>query len=109
MFAGQNTHFLLSILVKHLDHKNVLKQPDMQLQILEVTTSLAQDSKVEPSVAILGAVSDVMRHLRKSIHCSLDDATMGADIINWNRNFKEAVDNCLVQLSHKVGPFSCHS
>ena len=109
MFAGQNTHFLLSVLVKHLDHKNVLKQPDMQLQILEVTTSLAQDSKVEPSVAILGAVSDVMRHLRKSIHCSLDDATMGADIINWNRNFKEAVNNCLVQLSHKVGPLSCHS
>ncbi|XVF56139.1 hypothetical protein PTKIN_Ptkin06aG0092900 [Pterospermum kingtungense] len=101
--SGQNTHFLLSVLVKHLDHKNVLKQPDMQLQILEVTTSLAQDSKVESSVAILGAVSDVMRHLRKSIHCSLDDATMGAEVINWNRNLKEAVDNCLVQLSHKVG------
>ncbi|XWS59128.1 hypothetical protein CRYUN_Cryun08bG0095500 [Craigia yunnanensis] len=101
--SGRNTHFLLSVLVKHLDHKNVLKQPEMQLQIVEVTTSLAQDSKVEPSVAILSAVSDVMRHLRKSIHCSLDDATMGAEIINWNRNFKEAVDNCLVQLSHKVG------
>ncbi|XVF07235.1 hypothetical protein REPUB_Repub06bG0121300 [Reevesia pubescens] len=101
--SGQNTHFLLSVLVKHLDHKNVLKQPDMQLQIVEVTTSLAQQSKVEPSLAILGAVSDVMRHLRKSIHCSLDDATMEAEIINWNTNFKEAVDNCLVQLSQKVG------
>lgn len=107
MFAGQNTHFLLSVLVKHLDHKNILKQPDMQLQIIEVTASLAELSKAEPSVAILGAVSDVMRHLRKSIHCLLDDATMGADIINWNRNFKEAVDNCLVQLAHKVAPFSC--
>ncbi|OMO71295.1 Armadillo-type [Corchorus capsularis] len=101
--SGQNTHFLLSVLVKHLDHKSVLKQLNMQLQIVEVTTSLAQLSKVEPSVAILGAVSDVMRHLRKSIHCSLDDAAMGADIINWNRSFKEAVDKCLVQLSHKVG------
>lgn len=109
MFSGRNTHFLLSVLVKHLDHKNVLKQPGMQLQILEVTTSLAQGSKVEPSVAILGAVSDVMRHFRKSIHCSLDDATMGDEVINWNRSFKEAVDNCLVQLSHKVGPFCCLS
>ncbi|KAL1121403.1 hypothetical protein V6Z11_D01G229900 [Gossypium hirsutum] len=44
-----------------------------------------------------------MRHLRKSIHCSLDDATLGVDTINWNKNFKEAVDNCLVQLSQKVG------
>ncbi|MBA0551287.1 hypothetical protein Golob_022180 [Gossypium lobatum] len=107
--SGQNTHFLLSLLVKHLDHKSVLKQPDVQLQILEVTSSLARYSKVEPSIAILGAVSDVMRHLRKSIHCSLDDATLGVDTINWNKNFKEAVDNCLVQLSEKVGLLSCLS
>ncbi|MBA0635318.1 hypothetical protein Godav_000057 [Gossypium davidsonii] len=104
--SGQNAHYLLSILVKHLDHKNVLKQPDMQLQIVEVTTSLARDSKVEPSVAILGAVSDVMRHLRKSIHCSLNDSNMGTEVINWNKYFKEAVDKCLVQLSHNVGPLS---
>ncbi|KAK9016467.1 hypothetical protein V6N11_078963 [Hibiscus sabdariffa] len=101
--SGQNAHFLLSVLVKHLDHKNVLKQPDVQHQIVEVITSLARDSKVEASVAILSAVSDAMRHLRKSIHCSLDDATMGTEIINWNKNFKEAVDDCLVQLSLKVG------
>ncbi|KAE8098791.1 hypothetical protein FH972_016828 [Carpinus fangiana] len=101
--SGQNTHSLLSILIKHLDHKNVLKQPSVQLDIVRVTTSLVQDAKIEPSVAILGALSDVMRHLRKSIHCSLDDADLGADVIRWNKSFKEAVDDCLVQLSHKVG------
>lgn len=99
----QNTHSLLSTLIKHLDHKNVLKQPAVQLDIVRVTTSLVQDAKVEPSVAILGALSDVMRHLRKSIHCSLDDANLGADVIKWNKSFREAVDDCLVQLSHKVG------
>ncbi|XP_030495163.2 protein SEMI-ROLLED LEAF 2 isoform X1 [Cannabis sativa] len=102
-FSGQNTHVLLSILIKHLDHKNVLKHPNMQLDIVEVTTSLAHQAKVEPSVEIIGAVSDVMRHLRKSIHCSLDDANLGEDVIKWNKSFKEAVDKCLVQLSHKVG------
>lgn len=93
---------MLSILVKHLDHKNVLKQPKIQLDIVQVTSSLAQDAKVNPSVAMIGALSDVMRHVRKSIHCSLDDANLGADIINWNRSFREVVDDCLVQLSHKV-------
>lgn len=93
---------MLSILVKHLDHKNVLKQPKIQLDIVQVTSSLAQDAKVNPSVAMIGALSDVMRHMRKSIHCSLDDANLGADIINWNRSFREVVDDCLVQLSHKV-------
>lgn len=102
MFSGQNTHVLLSILVKHLDHKTVLKQPNMQLDIVEVTTSLAQQAKVEPSVAIIGAVSDIMRHLRKSVHCSLDDANLGEEVIKWNKSFREAVDKCLVQLSYKV-------
>ncbi|KAI3409223.1 uncharacterized protein J3R85_019581 [Psidium guajava] len=101
--SGQSTHFLLSILIKHLDHRNVLKEPSMQIDIVEVTTFLAQHAKVEPSVAIIGAVSDVMRHLRKSIHCSLDDANLGADVIKWNRKFQEVVDECLVQLSLKVG------
>ncbi|XP_024019088.1 uncharacterized protein LOC21388445 isoform X2 [Morus notabilis] len=101
--SGQNTHVLLSILVKHLDHKNVLKQPNMQLDIVQVTTFLAQQAKVEPSVAIIGAVSDIMRHLRKSIHCSLDDENLGEDVIKWNKSFGEVVDKCLVQLSYKVG------
>ncbi|EXB52895.1 hypothetical protein L484_004959 [Morus notabilis] len=102
--SGQNTHVLLSILVKHLDHKNVLKQPNMQLDIVQVTTFLAQQAKVEPSVAIIGAVSDIMRHLRKSIHCSLDDENLGEDVIKWNKSFGEVVDKCLVQLSYKAFP-----
>ena len=93
---------LLSILIKHLDHKNVLKHPNMQLDIVDVATSLAQHAKIESSLAIIGAVSDVTRHLRKSIHCSLDDANLGADVIEWNKSFREAVDECLVQLTNKV-------
>ncbi|KAA8520232.1 hypothetical protein F0562_014488 [Nyssa sinensis] len=101
--SGQNTHFLLSILIKHLDHKNVLKNPNMQVEIIGIATLLAQATKVQPSVTIVGAYSDMMRHLRKSIHCSLDDSNLGEEIINWNRKFRAAVDECLVQISHKVG------
>lgn len=101
--TGQKTHFVLSILIKHLDHKNVLKKPNMQLDIVNVATSLARQTKVQPSVAIIGALSDMMRHLRKSIHCSLDDAELGTEVIEWNRKFREAVDECLVQIAFKVG------
>ncbi|KAL1555311.1 protein SEMI-ROLLED LEAF 2-like [Salvia divinorum] len=101
--SGQNTHFLLSILVKHLDHKNVLKQPEIQLDIVQVATVLARMSKVESSVAIVSAVSDIMRHLRKSIHNRLDDANLGEDLVKWNKKFHEAVDECLIELSSKVG------
>ncbi|KAL2464669.1 Uncharacterized protein Fot_52625 [Forsythia ovata] len=100
---GHNTHSLLSILVKHLDHKNVLKQPEMQLDVVMVATSLVRIAKIQSSVAILTAISDVMRHLRKSIQYSLDDANLGAESIKQNRKFYEALDHCLTELSYKVG------
>nr|POF18847.1 protein efr3 like b [Quercus suber] len=101
--SGQNIHFLLSILIKHLDHKNVLENPSIQLDIVDVATSLAQQTKVQHSVAIIVALSDMMRHLRKSIHCSLDDSNLGAELIQRNQKYRAAVDECLVQLSHLVG------
>ncbi|KAH9678986.1 hypothetical protein KPL71_025927 [Citrus sinensis] len=103
---------VLESLFRYFDNANLwsldtglafLVLKDMQLEIVDVTTSLIEHTKVEPSVAIIGAVTDVMRHLRKSIHCSLDDANLGADVIKFNRNFRESVDKCLVQLSYKVG------
>lgn len=104
--SGQNTHVLLSILIKHLDHKSVPKDPDTQIEILNITTSLGEHAKIEASVAIIGAVSDIMRLLRKCIHCLLDDQRSGPDAMKWNRNFQEAVEKCLVQLSSKVMLFS---
>ncbi|KAI9126876.1 hypothetical protein K1719_002472 [Acacia pycnantha] len=43
-----------------------------------------------------------MRHLRKSIHCSIDDSNVGADVIQWNQKYRQEVDECLAQLSLKV-------
>lgn len=74
----------------------------MQVDIVIVATSLAQTTKIQPSVTIVGAFSDMMRHLRKSIHCSLDDSNLGEEVIQWNRRFQEAVHECLVQMSQKV-------
>ncbi|WOH06488.1 hypothetical protein DCAR_0625916 [Daucus carota subsp. sativus] len=101
--SGHNTHVLLSTLIKHLDNKNVQKQPDMQLDIVKVTNSLTLGTKVQPSVALLGAIGDIIRHLRRSIQLSADDANIDVNALKWNRSFGEAVDKCLVELSLKVG------
>ncbi|CAA7404159.1 unnamed protein product [Spirodela intermedia] len=100
---GQNAHLLLSILIKHLDHKAVLKHPEMQLNIVEVGTRLTEKLKTEPSIATMGAISDLMRHLRKSMRCVAADMNMGDEMVQWNNKFHAAVDDCLVQLCHKVG------
>lgn len=74
----------------------------MQLDIVGVTTCLAQQTRARQSVAIIGALSDMMRHLRKSIHCSLDDSNLGAEVRQWNQKYRKEVDECLVQLTTKV-------
>lgn len=74
----------------------------MQIDIVQVAISMVRVTKAQPSVKIVGAFSDMMRHLRKSIHCSLDDSQLGDEIIQWNRKFHAVIDECLVQLSYKV-------
>lgn len=101
--SGQNTHLLVSILIKHLDHKAVLKHPDMQLNIIEVTTSLAEHSKAQTSVGIIGAISDLVRHLRRTMQCTLGPEGLEDAIIKQNDRFRTAIDECLVQLSKKIG------
>jgi len=90
------------MLIKHVDHKSVLKQPSMQLNILEVTSSLAENAKVEHSAAIVSAISDIMRHLRKCMHSSLHEANLGTEVANCNRMVSVAIDKCLIQLTKKV-------
>ncbi|XP_062221798.1 protein SEMI-ROLLED LEAF 2-like isoform X3 [Phragmites australis] len=101
--SGQNAHILLSMLVKHLEHKNVLKQPDMILDIIEVTTRLAEHSKAQSSTALMAAISDMIRHLGKSMQSLVNDAGSGDNMVKWNDRYGKAVDECLVQLSRKVG------
>jgi len=100
--SGQNAHILLSMLVKHLEHKNVSTLPDMILDIIEVTSRLAEHSKAQSSTAIMSAISDVVRHLGKSMQ-SLDGNAGPADDKKWNDRYQKAIDECLIQLSRKVG------
>ncbi|CAL4886978.1 unnamed protein product [Urochloa decumbens] len=100
---GQNAHILLSMLVKHLEHKNVLKQPDMILDIIEVTARLAEHSKAQSSTALMAAISDMVRHMGKNMQSMASGANPGDNMVKWSNGHGKAVDECLVQLSRKVG------
>jgi len=97
--TGQSTQFLLSLLVKHLDHKAVRKQPEMQLDIVKVTSNIAEQSKAPTSTAIIGAMTDLVKHLRKNMHSTLGNEDLGDGLTN---KLRTAVDECLFQLSKKV-------
>ncbi|XP_077226830.1 ARM repeat superfamily protein [Tasmannia lanceolata] len=101
--SGENTHLLLSILVKHLDHKNVINHASMQIDIVNIAAHLAQNSRLKASVAIIAAISDLIRHLRKCMQFSIETSNMENDTHKWNSALHCALEKCLVQLSEKVG------
>jgi hypothetical protein len=90
------------MLVKHLEHKNVLKQTDKILDIIEVTTRLAEHSKAQSSTALMAAISDMVRHLSKNMQLLVSDVGPGDGMV-MNDRYGKATDECLVQLSRKVG------
>ncbi|KAI3932854.1 hypothetical protein MKX01_031836 [Papaver californicum] len=101
--SGQNTNLLVSILVKHLDHKNVTKKPRMQVNIVNVTTQLAQNAKLRPSIATVGAISDLVKHLRKCMQCSAEAAIQGDNTDRSNISLQSALEECLTVFTNKVG------
>ncbi|PSS35864.1 hypothetical protein CEY00_Acc00282 [Actinidia chinensis var. chinensis] len=101
--SGLNSHLLLSILVKHLDHKNIVKQPVKQINIVNVTAQLAQNAKQEASIAIVGAITDLMKHLRKCMQYSAEASSPSDSLDKWNTDLQSALEKCILQLSKKVG------
>lgn len=93
-------HLMLSLLIKHIEHKAMLKQPDMQLSLVEVATILAEQSSAMASAATIGAISDLVRHLKRTFHITLGSKDM--ELVKWNEKFRNVIDECLVQLSKKV-------
>ncbi|OIW03746.1 hypothetical protein TanjilG_30022 [Lupinus angustifolius] len=101
--SGDNSHLFLSILVKHLDNKNVMKQPVLQIHIINTATQLAQNVKQQASVAIVGAISDLIKHLRKCLQNSAESSSLGNDVYKINTELQSALEMCISQLSNKVG------
>lgn len=93
-------HLMLSLLIKHIEHKAMLKQPDMQLSLVEVATILAEQSSAMASAATIGAISDLVRHLKRTFHITLGSKDL--ELVKWNEKFRNVIDDCLVQLSKKV-------
>ncbi|XP_035814663.1 protein SEMI-ROLLED LEAF 2 isoform X5 [Zea mays] len=99
--SGTNINLMISVLVKHLEHKAILKQPEMQLSIVEVITALAEQSRAQASAATIVAISDLVRHMKKTLHLALGSNDL--EVVKWNDKLRMAFDECIVQLSKKVG------
>ncbi|KAH9319043.1 hypothetical protein KI387_020812, partial [Taxus chinensis] len=101
MESTGNDHLLLAALIRHLDNKNVVHQPQMKTDIVEVASILARESRSKQSLAEVGAISDLCRHLHKSLQATLE--AIGPLEANWNISLQNAIEECLMELTKRVG------
>lgn len=101
--SGENSHLLLCNLVKHLDHKSVAKQPLAQTNIVDIATKLARNGKLQASVAIIGTINDLIKHLRKCLQNSVELSSAGDSMAKTNADLQCSLENCISWLSKKVG------
>ncbi|KAA3454672.1 protein EFR3-like protein B isoform X2 [Gossypium australe] len=102
MEETEKSQVLLAILVKHMEHKNIAKQPHIQVNIVNVITLLAENAKSLPSVATIGTITDLMKHLRRCLQNSAELSSSGGDN-KYNTDLQLGLEKCISQLSNKVG------
>ncbi|KVI11086.1 Armadillo-type fold, partial [Cynara cardunculus var. scolymus] len=67
----KNQQLILASVVHHLDHKNVSHDPELKSYVIQTTTALAWQVRSEVALKDIGFVSDLCRHLRKSLQATV--------------------------------------
>ncbi|XP_078160554.1 protein SEMI-ROLLED LEAF 2 [Carex rostrata] len=88
---------LLSTVIRHLDHKNVVNNPQMKADIIQSATSLVCQLRSRGVVAEIGVVSDLCRHLRKCLE-AIGQNGSGIEESNWNESLQNSVEDCLLEI-----------
>lgn len=74
----------------------------MQMHIANVATQLSQYVKQQVSGAIVGAISDLMKHLRKCMQNLSEPLSPRPGSDSSYMDLQCALENCISSLSHKV-------
>ncbi|KAG0478348.1 hypothetical protein HPP92_013067 [Vanilla planifolia] len=99
--SGQSAQLILSV-VKHLEHRNVAKNMEMQVKITAIISKLARQTQIQASSAIVSAVCELMKHLRKCFQSSLEESNNDLETSKWNSLLHFALEDCLVDLTNKA-------
>ena len=98
-----NGQLLLAALVRHLDHKNVEGNLVMKTNIVAVTAVLARQSKAKATVAEVSAMSDLSKHLRRSLQVSMETPVGGIGrASDENISLQAAIEECLMEFGRRV-------
>ncbi|XP_063937421.1 protein SEMI-ROLLED LEAF 2 isoform X2 [Daucus carota subsp. sativus] len=92
--------FLLTAVVRHLDHKNVSHDPKIKSDIIQTATALARQIRSSVVLSDIGFVNDLCRHMRKSLQASVD--SVGEQELNLNIILQNSIEDCLLETARGI-------
>lgn len=98
--VSANQQLILTYVIRHLDHKNISHDPELKSYAVQVATALARQIRSGAMLAEIGFVSDLCRHLRKSLQATLQP--VGEQESNLNVMLQNSIEDCLLEIAKKV-------
>ncbi|RWR95224.1 protein EFR3 A-like protein isoform X2 [Cinnamomum micranthum f. kanehirae] len=87
---------ILAAIIRHVDHKNVAHDPQIKSDIIQIATALARQLRSHAAVDEIGVVSDLCRHLRKSLKAIVE--LVGQQESDWNVSLQNCIEDCLFEI-----------
>ncbi|KAL7003167.1 hypothetical protein U1Q18_004325, partial [Sarracenia purpurea var. burkii] len=91
---------ILSTVIHHLDHKNVSHDSQIKSNVVQIATSLARQIRSEAELSDIGFVSDLCRHLRKSLQVTAESVRV--EDLNVNISLQSAIEDCLLETAKGI-------
>lgn len=98
---------ILAAVVRHLDHKNVSHDPEVKSNVIRTATALARQIRSGAILSDIGFVSDLCRHLRKSLQATVE--SVGEHELNLNISLQKSIEDCLLETAKGVLNFADNS
>ena len=102
MLIPGNQQLILNAVIHHLDHKNVSHDPQIKYNVIQIATSLARQIRSGAFLSDIGFVSDLCRHLRKSLQATIEP--IQDQELNLNSALQNAIEYCLLETIKGVIP-----
>ncbi|KAE9589558.1 putative armadillo-like helical protein [Lupinus albus] len=101
MENSRNQWFIIASVIHHLDHKNVMNDPQLKACVVKVATSLAMQIRSGKGLAEIGFVGDLCRHLRKSLQAS-NELVEEEEELNLNILLQNSMEDCLLEIAKGI-------
>uniref|UniRef100_A0A0D9VT81 Uncharacterized protein n=1 Tax=Leersia perrieri TaxID=77586 RepID=A0A0D9VT81_9ORYZ len=90
-----NERLILTSIIRHLDHKNILYDPQIKSDMIQTATLLARQlrsRRIAPELAVAG---DLCRHLRKTLEAM---ESSSVEELNLNESLQNFLQDCLLEV-----------